>query len=130
MVTQELPSWEEIHTAYQQGEEDVVALIAQLVSDFVAGLGQQQELIDQLQSQTAALEEQKAKNSRNSSKPPSSDGLQKPRPKSQQKPSGKKTGGQPGHKGHTFKLWSIPIASRCIDRITILQPFNNELGTD
>ena len=115
MVTLNLPSREEIRAAYLQGEEGVVALVAKLVSDFVTILGsqremilKQQELIEQLQARVQALEEQKAKNSRNSSKPPSSDGLKKPQPKSQRKRSGKKTGGQPGHKGHTLKAVEHP----------------------
>jgi transposase len=115
MVTLALPSREEIHAAYSQGEEGVVALIAQLVSAFLTILQQQQEmaskqqeLIDQLQARIQGLEDQKAQNSRNSSKPPSSDGLKKPRPKSQRERSGKKTGGQPGHKGHTLKAVEHP----------------------
>jgi transposase len=103
-----LPSRDEVHAAYLQGEEGVVALISQLVSDFVTILGQQQEIIEQLKARIQILEDQKAKNSRNSSKPPSSDGLQKPRPKSQRKPSGKKAGGQPGHEGYTLKAVEHP----------------------
>jgi hypothetical protein len=55
--------------------------------------------IEQLQGRIAQLEEQVGKNSRNSSKPPSSDPphLKKPPPQ----PEGKgKQGGQSGHKGH------------------------------
>ena len=55
-----MPSHEEIHTAYRQGEEAVVALFEETLS----------KLVDRIQ----ALEDQIAKNSRNSSKPPSSDG--------------------------------------------------------
>ena len=108
MVTLELPSRDEIHAAYLQGEAGVVALMAQRVSAFLTVLGQQQELIGQLKVRIQTLEDQKAQNSRNSSKPPSSDGLEKPRPKSQRKPSGKKTGGQPGHEGHTLKAVEHP----------------------
>lgn len=52
----------------------------------------------------AELEEQLHKNSHNSSKPPSTDGYEKPTPKSQRKKSGKKAGGQNGHKGHHMEL--------------------------
>ena len=92
MVTLELPSRDEIHAAYLQGEEGVVALIAQLVSAFLTILQQQQEIIDQLKARIQTLEDQKAQNSRNSSKPPSSDGLKKPRPKSQRKPQRQEDG--------------------------------------
>jgi transposase len=115
MDTLPLPSREEIHAAYLQGEEGVVALIAQLVGAFLAVLqqqhemvGKQQELIDQLEVRIQALEDQQAQSSRNSHKPPSSDGLKKPRPQSQRKRSGKKTGGQPGHKGQTLKAVEHP----------------------
>jgi len=89
-----LPSREEIHTAYQQGEEAIAALLEETLS----------KLVDRIQT----LEDQIAKNSHNSSKPPSSDGLRKPRPRSLRKSSGKKSGGQPGHKGHTLKAVERP----------------------
>ena len=58
---------------------------------------------EQILSRLTQLEEQVAKNSSNSSKPPSSDGLSKkplhPMTMSLRKKSGKKVGGQPGHCG-------------------------------
>jgi transposase len=89
-----MPSREEIHEAYRQGEEAVVALFEQTIA--------------RLAARVMALEEQQAKNSRNSGKPPSSDGLKKPAPRSLRKPSGKKSGGQSGHTGHTLKAVEHP----------------------
>ena len=61
-----------------------------------------------LEKEIEALKNKLAKNSRNSSKPPSSDGYGKPKPKSQRKKSGRKSGGQPGHKGSTLKQVEHP----------------------
>jgi len=56
-----------------------------------------------MQDQLQALQDQLNKNSKNSSKPPSSDGLKKPRTKSQEIAGQKKNGGQEGHVGHTLE---------------------------
>lgn len=58
----------------------------------------QQVQIEQLQARVHELETRLAKNSSNSSKPPSSDGLKR-KPKSQREKSGKKPGAQEGHAG-------------------------------
>jgi transposase len=70
-------------------------------ADELLALGQRNlpELVDYC----LILQEQLAQNSQNSSKPPSSDGYQKPTPKSERQKSGKKSGGQLGHKGYTLK---------------------------
>jgi len=90
METRHLLTDEEIGEAYDQGKEAVIALIHRLVERF------------------QALEDRVAKNSQNSGKPPSSDGLNKPAPKSGRKRTGRKSGGQLGHKGYTLKAVSKP----------------------
>jgi transposase len=74
----------------------------------IALIVKQSEQIECLTERVTALEEQLAKNSRNSSKPPSSDGLKKPQPKSLREKGQGKTGGQVGHKGKTLLLVSDP----------------------
>jgi transposase len=64
--------------------------------------------IDGLNQTIKELTEKLNKNSRNSSKPPSSDGLNKPSPKSLRKPSGKKPGGQVGHPGKHLSIKTEP----------------------
>ena len=88
---------EEIRAIYRQGEDAVVALILELI-----------RMNKQLEARIQALEDQLAKNSSNSSKPPSSDGYSKPAPKSLRKRHGRKRGGQPGHTGNTLKAVESP----------------------
>jgi hypothetical protein len=63
----QLPSEEEIRTAVRQGEDAVVQLVSGLIQVIVV-----------LAARVQALEDQLAKNSSNSGKPPFSDGLKKP----------------------------------------------------
>src|SRR5579859_6689142 len=92
MKPSELPTTDDIHAAYEQGVATVRAL-------FEA----QAKLIRALEARIQALEDQIGKNSRNSSKPPSSDGLKKPKPKSRRQKSGKSSGGQKGHVGYRLE---------------------------
>lgn len=82
---------EEIRAIYNQGPEHVIALVESLFQI----IAQQQREIDALKSKIASLE----KNSTNSSKPPSSDGLKKERGSPKRGSSGRKPGGQKGHRG-------------------------------
>lgn len=80
-------------------------------------LSQQVEQLEQLKKQVAELREQVNRNSKNSSQPPSSDGPGKQVDKKKTK-SGKKRGGQKGHKGHRRKL--VPIED--VDDIVTHKP--------
>ncbi|MGB3440389.1 MAG: IS66 family transposase [Actinophytocola sp.] len=69
----------------------------------------QAERIDQLEAEVAELKRRLGQNSRNSSRPPSSDSpFTKPAPKSLRRESGKNPGGQPGHPGSTLALVEDP----------------------
>lgn len=68
-------------------------------------------VVDILLKQDAKIQELEAQreiNSRNSSKPPSTDGFHKPLTKSQRKKSGRKRGGQKGHTGSTLAFNENP----------------------
>jgi transposase len=84
----------EEHAEFRRLEAENAALREQLV----AVLAELQELKGRL-----------AKDSHNSSKPPSSDGLKR-KSRSLRQKSGKKPGGQPGHRGHTLPLVERPDA--------------------
>jgi transposase len=80
-----IPSREEIQAIYAQGEEAVY--------DFVVSI------IEQFEARIQVLEDRLNKDSHNSSKPPSSDGLKRPVKSRKRHPSNKKVGGQRGHVG-------------------------------
>ena len=72
----------------------------------------QSALIKQLEARIRELELRLNKNSSNSSKPPSSDGLSKPPKTTSLRESGKnKSGGQLGHKGETLKQIEMPAGN-------------------
>src|SRR5258708_15393566 len=111
-----LPTLDEIDAACEEGKAAVRAL-------FEGPTG----IIRELEAIIQQLEDQIAKNSQNSSKPPSSDGLEKRVPKSRREISGKRCGGQVGHSGHRLepvdsprhvKIYPVVECSHCHANLT------------
>jgi len=109
----------EIRAVYEQGPEAVVDLIedllaviekqARTVAKF-SGLTERMALLEEenkkLKKHIKELEGRLGMNSRNSHRPPSSDGLSRP-PVSRRK-GGRPKGGPKGHKGHTLQMVDDP----------------------
>ena len=93
----ELPDLSKLGVAEQ--DELIVAQFEQLKRLTV--------MVHTLSARVQELEAQLRKDSHNSSKPPSSDGLAR-KPKSLRKSSGRKPGGQAGHEGTTLKRVATP----------------------
>ncbi len=73
----------------QLDKEQLIDIISDLREEITA----LKAIIQAQNERIKALEDQLAKNSRNSSKPPSSDGFKKPKPKSLREKGQRKTGG-------------------------------------
>jgi transposase len=82
--------------------------LAALVAAQERTIAQLQARLAEQDAEIAELKRQLAASSRNSSKPPSSDGLDKPAPKSLRGRSGRKPGGQPGREGRTLRQVQRP----------------------
>src|SRR4051794_36619671 len=79
-------------------------------------IAQLQARIAEQDAEIAELKRRLAASSRNSSKPPSADGLAKPAPKSLRGRSGRKPGGQPGREGRTLRQVERP------DEVVVHEP--------
>jgi transposase len=85
---------------------------AEIVAALRAELAEQKKLTAAALARVAELERRLGLDSGNSGKPPSSDGLKKkePRTRSLRERSGRKTGGQKGHRGETLRKVEKPDA--------------------
>lgn len=76
--------------------------------DLLVMLVELRERVERLEAENAELRRRLGSNSSNSSRPPSSDGLAKPRPKAGKGSSGRRRGKQPGASGSTLELVADP----------------------
>jgi transposase len=96
-------SRQELFDIYDSGRENTV-LFMQLLLDKIE---KHEAITKEHQEQIRQLREIISKDSHNSNKPPSSDNMLK-KPKSLRKPTGKRPGGQKGHKGETLQQVDDP----------------------
>jgi transposase len=94
-----------IQQAIKKLPEDAQAVIQAIVLFYESHY---ESRIQVLEARIKELEDQLSKNSKNSSKPPSTDEFDKPSPKSQRKRTGCQVGGQQGHKGTNLKMVECP----------------------
>ena len=97
---------EEALSIYHAGPDIVVKVLCQLSSQ----VQMLQKQVDELQKEVQKLKDQIAKNSRNSSKPPSSDGFKKPSPKSLRPRGKRKPGGQNAIQALHSRWWTNPTS--------------------
>jgi transposase len=97
--------YEDFLDIYHTGPEAVFEMLESM-SKMIALLEEQVSEIPALRERVAELEARLNMNSSNSSKPPSTDEFNKP--KSRRKKSGRLSGGQKGHPGHTLKMTDNP----------------------
>jgi transposase len=95
------PSYEQLAALVAAQERTIAPLQARIVEQ---------------DAEIAELKRQLGASSRNSSKPPSSDGLDKPAPKSLRGRSERKPGGQPGREGRTLRQVERP------DEVVVHEP--------
>jgi transposase len=112
-----LQAFEQLQQAYEQ-VQTALTEERRLKAEAVAQLTQLQEVVEQLVERVKELEGRLAKDSHNSSKPPSSNGFKEPMRKTQslRGKSGKQNGGQPGHQGSTLLMVDQP------DQTIVLHP--------
>jgi transposase len=109
------PSYEQL-AALVAAQERIIAQLQARLGEQDMRMAEQDARIGEQDAEIAELKRRLAASSRNSSKPPSSDGLDKPAPKSLRGRSGRKPGGQPGREGRTLRQVSTP------DEVVVHEP--------
>src|SRR5215210_5393555 len=87
---------------------DEIGRLQRQVSRLKAALGEARGEVDWLRRRNTELEKLVTRDSHNSSRPPSTDPPWAKRTKSLRRPSGKRPGGQVGHRGQTLRLSARP----------------------
>ena len=95
-----------LQAAFEQGGLDgICTLVVRLFNEQEA---RHQAVVARLEARIGELEKRLGKNSSNSSKPPSSDGLKRRTRSLRDNASGRKPGGQPGHPGQRLNPSASP----------------------
>ena len=96
--------------------EPNVAQLQAALADRDRQLADRDRVIAELVARVEELERRLGQNSRNSNRPPSSEGYAKPKPKSRRQRGQRRSGGQPGHPGTTLAQVEDP------DRVVVHRP--------
>ena len=88
--------------------QQIINTLWQMLGEMHKEIKRLDRKVEQQSEEIKKLKGQLSLYSRNSSKPPSTDGLQKPSPKSLRKKSGKRPGGQKGHPGYRLEPVAEP----------------------
>ena len=107
----------EFQSLYDAGPDVLYSALDRMAEIQAESLRRLETQNRKLEARVKQLEDRAQKNSRNSSKPPSSDGLAR-RTRSLRPPSDKKPGGQPGHPPHRQQL----LPPERVDHLTAFVP--------